>query len=109
MVFELLCALLLGPTVALSLADVFLQYIERAFSFPLLIPPPPQPHLHLCRTQAACQRTHGAMVGEGEAVFGHLSDEERRPELVMLLLLLWHHPPSLIKPLLFPQMGMTGL
>lgn len=32
------------------------------------------------------------MVGEGEAVFGHLRHEERRPELVLLLLLLWHLP-----------------
>lgn len=66
----------------LNTADMLLLYSKRAF----LSPPT---HLDVCRTQAARQRTHGAMVGEGEAVFGHLRHEERRPELVLLL---WHLP-----------------
>lgn len=72
----------------LNTADMLLLYSKRAFLSP---PPAPPTHLDVCRTQAARQRTHGAMVGEGEAVFGHLRHEERRPELV-LLLLLWHLP-----------------
>lgn len=37
----------------------------------------------ICRTQAACHWTNGAMVSEGEAVFGHICHEEWRPELVL--------------------------
>lgn len=37
-----------------------------------------------CRTQAARDWTHRTMVGEGEAVFGHVCHDERRPELVPL-------------------------
>lgn len=41
------------------------------------------PPLLICRTQVACHGANGAMVGEGEAVLGHLCHEEWGPELVM--------------------------
>lgn len=42
------------------------------------------------------------MVSEGEAVFGHIGDEEWRPELVegRLLLLLTHYINACIVPLI---------
>lgn len=42
----------------------------------------PHPPL-IYRAQTASDWSNGAMVSEGEAVFGHICHEERRSELVM--------------------------
>lgn len=49
---------------------------------------------YICRTQAPCHGTNRAMVSEGEAVFGHICHEERRPELVSSSVFVTLHSPK---------------
>lgn len=63
----------------LDMYDNVVNVVASCKACIMLSPFPP----NICRTQAACHWTKGAMVSEGEAVFGHICHEEWRPELVL--------------------------